>query len=418
MKKINRIRHFILILIFSILLCGISIYTFYIKEEETVSLFENRNLALREDIENSSFFDNTLQDSLENVLADQFLYRQKIVEIKKQFDRNIELTIYGQNTDDLVLTKMGDTNIYQLGSSNYMMNGLMAYDERIEKCIINRVEQINDIAKDYPDIEFYLYRPIQAHETSLFDEVNETQSYGVYYNDLFKKYTQIPLAYLTIETIDDYKEMFYSSDHHWNYRGSYQGYVDIMTLMGMEKDILEPESIFCNEGATFYGTFSTRTANVLGPDKYCIYDVNYADVKVYAGDTLVEDILNPKYYIEHAQEYASDPYLYHYNYSSCQYFPYIKMETGNKDKENILVIGDSYARSIAHYMASSFNESYFVNQTDYLNTTGHYFNYDEFLEEHHIDKVLFMYTIENYFATDATWGDIYKNFDVHRKVVD
>ena len=44
------------------------------------------------------------------------------------------------------------------------------------------------------------------------------------------------LKYRTFEQFCDY---FYSTDHHWNHRGSYQGYVDIVhMLLGEEEEIL------------------------------------------------------------------------------------------------------------------------------------------------------------------------------------
>lgn len=414
MKILQILRHTLFAVIAFACITGVFVYTFFIKEQETVSLFENRNLATKESIAETSFMDTTFQDSIEDVLADQFYQRQRIVEEKKQFDRAVELVVFGENTDDLVLTKMGDTSIYQLGSSNYMMNGLMTYDENIEKCIMNRIEQINNIAYDYPDIEFYLYRPVQGYETSLFDEINNVESYGEHYNQLFVDHLQIPVDFLDIESVEMYKELFFSSDHHWNYRGAYQGYSDIMNLMGMGNEILEPKSIFCHPNATFYGTYSTRTANLLEPDSYCLYDIDYADAEVIVNNEVIEDILNPKYYIEHSDEYASNPYEYHYNKSFENYTPYVQYRTDKTNKKNILVIGDSYSRAIANYLASSFYNSYFVNPTDYISSTGSYFYYDSFIRDCEIDVVLFMYTIENYFAVDAQWGDIYKNFDVHR----
>lgn len=400
-------------------LTGVFLYTFVWKQQDTVSLFENRNLAVKQQLEETSFSDSTFQNKLEDVLADQFVERQKIVQTKKKIDKLTAEVIYGINADDYLLTKLGDTNIYQLGSSDYMINGLLEMNPDYESRINNRIKQMNQLAKDYPDIDFYLYRPVQGHETALFDEANNVESYGTYYNDLFREKIDFSVAFLEIESLDAYKEMFYSSDHHWNYRGAYRGYVDIMTMMGKEGEILEPSSINSCNGYPFYGTFSTRTANMLDPDKYVMYEIDYDDVSLYLNGEKVdesEDIYNPKYYLAHLDEY-SDPFTYHYNYSYSGYAqePYYQL-VNESEEENILVIGDSYATAIAHLLASSFKNSYFVNPTNYISNTGHYFNYDDFIENHEIDRVLYMYTIENYFAVDKEWGDIYKNFDVHRRV--
>lgn len=400
-------------------LAGVFLYTFVWKEQDTVSLFENRNLAVKTDLEETEFWDSSTQNALEDVLADQFIGRQDIVQAKKKVDKLTSRLIYGVNTDEFVLTKLGDTNVYQLGDSDYMINGLMQFDQNYEDRILNRIYQMNQIASDYPEIGFYLYRPVQGHETFLFDAANNVTSYGDYYNGLFKDNIEFPMAFLEIESLDRYKEMFHSSDHHWNYRGAYQGYVDIMTLLGKEDEILEPISINSCNGYQFYGTFSTRTANMLGPDDYYMYEIDYDDVDLYLNGTKVEkseDIYHPKYYLTHLEEY-SDPFTYHYNYSYSGYSddPYYQF-VNEGEEGNILVIGDSYATAIARLLASSYRNSYFVNPGTYISTTGRYFTYDDFLAEHEIDTVLFMYTIENYFAVDKEWGDIYKNYDVHRIV--
>lgn len=413
-KVLNSFRNLLMVLVFALLLSGVFVYVFYLKEQNTVSLFENRNLAVKEDLLDKSLLDLSYQDTIEDVLADQFPKRQKIVEIKKQFDREVEKAIIGDKVDDLSLTMLGDSGVYQIGTTTYMMNGLMEYNQDYEDRILNRIFQMNQLASDYPEIKFYLYRPVQGHETSLFDEANQVKSYGEYYNQLFADNLDFDCAFLEIESIDDYKEMFFSSDHHWNYRGSYQGYIDIMNLLKKSDEILVPYAINNCNGVKFYGTFSNRTANILEPDSYMMYEIDYDDTVLYVNGQQIEDIYQPKNYLNRLDE-LNDPYLYHYNYSYFGFADYPYHHYYNENEEgNILVICDSYGAAVANLLASSYQNSYFVNQTTYLSRTRHFFNYDDFIQENNIDTVLFMYTLENYFVTDPEWGDVYKNFDIYR----
>ncbi len=415
MKKVtNALRTMIIITAFLGFLCAVPFYIFFVKEQNTVSLFENRNMTTKYHLDGTQYLDYTLQDTLEKVLADQFPKRQNIVKAKKSFDKSVDEVIYSGSVNDLMLTMMGDTNVYQLGTSRYMINGLMEYSEDIESRIMNRISQMNQLAEDYPEIDFYLYRPVQGHETSIFDETNEVTSYGEYYNQLFADHVNFPVSFLEIENVDRYKEMFFSSDHHWNYRGAYQGYVDIMTLLGKEDEILVPQAINTCNGYQFYGTFSNRTANVLDPDEYVMYEIDYDELKLFVNGEEIEDKYQPKYYLSHLDEF-NDPFTYHYNESYRGFSEYPVHHYVNENEEgNILVICDSYAAAIENLLSSSYQNSYFINQTVYLSRTHQFLNYDEFIAEHDIDTILFMYTIENYFATDPEWGDIYKNFDVYR----
>ena len=86
----------------------------------------------------------------------------------------------------------------------------------------------------------------------------------------------------------------------------------------------------------------------------------------------------------------------------------------NLGKESILIIGDSYAGPVLPLLAKDFYEITLIYPINYISLTGNVFNYDEFIRENDVDKILFMYTIENYFYADE-WGERYLAFDVVRE---
>ena len=86
----------------------------------------------------------------------------------------------------------------------------------------------------------------------------------------------------------------------------------------------------------------------------------------------------------------------------------------NAGKESILIIGDSYAGPVLPLLAKDFYEITLIYPINYTSLTGYEFNYDAFIRENDVDKILFMYTIENYFYSDE-WGDRYLAFDVVRE---
>ena len=396
------------ILVLSLFACGF--YCVFIKKHDEVSLMENRNLTTIHDLESTSFFDGTFQSAFEQMIVDQFEGRNNLVSIKNQMDQSVTSAFVKLEEDSVKLTEVGDSERYLIGTSNYLVYYPMMYDANIEKKIIHRIEEMNELQEDYPQIEMYIYRPLQAQELSIFDEENQIETAGDYYNQLFEEYSELPVSFLEIESLSDYQQMFYASDHHWNYSGSYQGYKDIMTLMDPEQEVLEPTGRVIREDVTFYGTHANFTGRVYGGDEMVVYTFDYEPYRIYSNGVEFVDNHNPNYYVSHD---LIEPEGYQYFFAYTYYASSAVFVTENTEKENILVIGDSYMSPVAGLIASHYYQTYFIHPTDYLKDYGIRFNYDEFLKEHDIDKILFMYTIENYFYEDE-WGATYKNFEIVR----
>ncbi len=187
----------------------------------------------------------------------------------------------------------------------------------------------------------------------------------------------------------------------------------MMAMMDPNAQVLEPTSISCKDNIQFYGTHANATGRVLGGDEMCVYTFDYNPYEVYVDGEKIDDVNNPNTFAETMQE--GEDYWYNVAYST--YGSLAQFTTGDENLPNILVVGDSYTAPIAGLIASHHNNSYFVTGTGYLQSYGTRFNYDEFLEEHDIDRILYMITAENYFYEDE-WGEIYKNFDIIRNEVE
>ncbi len=411
----KKLRQLIYVLLFMSFLVGSFIYIVFIQTQTRVSINENRNLVTNENVLNASFDDKTLQTTIESLLSDQFPKRNDWVSYKKNLDLKIVRSFVKIDNLDFTLSRMGDADRFQVGDSDYLIYEVMVHDEKNEDKILRRIDQINQFQKDHPNVNMYIYRPIQPHEMNLFDDANEIESYGKQYNDLFKEKATVDVSYLEINDLDTFKEYYYKGDHHWNYKGSYKGYVDMINMIKPSDKPLLPTGVYCKDNSTFYGTHSNFSGRIFGGDEMCVYTFDYETLTIYAGDEVVDDIHNPNAF--HAlKELDAEGYLYGDAYSAYVLYngnAYSKFVTNNEENGKILVVGDSFISPIAHLLASHFYETYYlVPSYDIVSDPN--FSYDEFIEEHDIDTVLFMYTIENYFYEDE-WGEIYKNFDVKRE---
>ena len=385
----NKKREKIFTLISVGLLAGLSLFVF-LRPQKSVSVTENRALTTRSSLLQTSFLDASFQDTLEDLLIDQFPLRDALVQGKKKVDFTVTRLLRGSTKGDpeTLLTPMETGNRWQLGSSDYMIYYPITENETTLQHILERVEEINELARDYPEVDMYIYRPYQAQELNFFDEANGIVSKGQEYNRLLAEKAEVPVAFLQIVDLDDYKQLFYASDHHWNYKGAYRGYTEILQLMGVS-DPLSPKEEFCLPAEKpFYGTHGNATGRVLPGDRFCVYTFDFPPLSVTTWDgEKIEDILNPNVFASDP-ELAEDEYYYNAAYSTYGDHTLITNEQGERE---ILIVGDSYTQAVAELLASHFHHTWI------LRPEGDPLNYDAFLKEHPVDKILFMYTIENYF---------------------
>lgn len=396
------------ILIFAVLfLLGIKIV--FLSEHIDISYLENREMTTIQDVKESSFSDGSFQSALDNLLMDQWPERYTFVSLKKKTEYEFVNIFYKLLSNDMLLNPIGSGYVNQIGNSSVLTTSPLIYHEDWEQRISNRVTQINQLAKDYPDIQVGVYHPTQISEKDFFDEANGIESAGAYYESLFKE-LDVTYDQFDLNSFDEYTDYFYTTDHHWNHKGSYQGYRDIMTMFGFEDLILEPVDETYKNGLKFYGTYSSQTGFVTEGSPFGVYKFDLPEYTIENLDGEIE-IENSNTFFD---KEVLDEMDYHYNVAYRVGDGYTHIHSENTTGNSILIIGDSYAGPVLPLLTSVFDDIWLIYPTNYKALTGSDFNYDEFLENHDVSHLLIMYTIENYYLSDE-WGDRYKDFDVIRK---
>lgn len=407
MKKIEKI--FTVIVLSSLALT--SVYSLFFKNQDTISYVENRTFKTNNDLSLRGILDGKFESNLETILSDQFINRYSFVKSKNIVNYSFVNFIYKMIKSPLVLNPVGDTYVNQIGSSQVLMSNPILYSDDINQRIINRAEQINAIASDYPNVEFFVYKPTQIQEKDFFDEANGIVSGGKTYEDSLSSTLKVPYSSFKINSIDDYIKYFYTTDHHWNNKGSYQGYLDIIKLVfGNTETPLIPVDETCKDDLKFFGTYSSQSGFVNEGSPFCVFKFELPKYRVIS-DGIQND--NPNDTNKFFDMNVSDRMDYHYNRAYGLGNGFVEINTELDNNENILIIGDSYAGPVLPLLANHFENIYFVYPINYKGIFKEEFMYDSFIKEKQITKVLFMYTIENYFLSDE-WGDRYIDFDVKR----
>ena len=179
--------------------------------------------------------------------------------------------------------------------------------------------------------------------------------------------------------------IFYRTDHHWTTLGAYYGYEAIMNALGREP---LKESDFTPEAAAsdFNGTlYSQSGIHWLEPDtiEFWVEDTGM-DVTSWRNGTPEPGSLYDRSYLEKKDKYSA--FL-----SGNQPLCVIRNENAADDGK-LLLIRDSYADSLAPFLARSFSEVHLLDLRYYRASTALY------AEENGIDAICVLYSVQNFIS--------------------
>lgn len=83
----------------------------------------------------------------------------------------------------------------------------------------------------------------------------------------------------------------------------------------------------------------------------------------------------------------------------------IVFDTHNTEKENILLIGESYDNAILKLVASHYNRTYSVDLRYYEAYMGHAFHLEQYIKENNISKVLLIGNVDYFEMQDFLLED-------------
>ncbi len=317
---------------------------------------------------------NAVKNRLENEVTNSFPFYNSLNGLYQNFNYYMNSFLYKE-----VPLKTNSDNeyiFYNKENDFYYLENQYSKDE-LDKRLDTQVKMFNKLAN--LDIDMYLYFPTRYELTKLKD--NNLNSYVDIFKD--KLSSKIKVANMDITSLEQYKNYFYKTDHHWNMNGALAGYYDIMDILG--KAPVDNLEVVNKRERKFYGSMAKSVLNnktydyILDIDKKLDYDVlvngkQASEVFKPRQIRLDRDYLYYDYYVQYFNgQYGEICYDYH------------------KDKEeNLLILSDSYAWQIDYLIAASFNKTYVVNLR-YDKWKKEDLNLEEYMKERNIKKVLFLY---------------------------
>lgn len=247
-----------------------------------------------------------------------------------------------------------------------------------------------------PGVDFYLYYV----ETDLDVDLATGEKSGVY--EYISEFVDLPedhVGRLEVDGFEDYSRYFLKTDHHWCYRGSYQGYSEILRMLAPEEAPLRPlETVALGKSS---GTKAAGVGIYGFYEDFAAYRFAFPDMTVTVNGRPAEDYGSQDRWMN--GETASDSLSYGSFYGGD--YGEVVFDTGRADRENLLILGDSYDNAVIKLLASHFGRTYAVDQRYYEAENGAAFDLPEYIREHDIAKVLKVGYLVSYQMEEFAWGE-------------
>ena len=366
----NKIFVIIIMLILVIIPIGI-----FVRDQKEISVAENRKLSKKEDIRVSN-----LNEDLEKVLQDQFLYGESLKKVYNRFKTkitNLSVNVIEKN-NWMKLIPVGN-NLYRIANTDYLTYRPKMVNEKKEN-YLRIINNINEKSNNHPEIKFFVYNIVND------STIQDRNDYDKLIIDNLNK--NIPyLSSTKINTYDDYQKSFYKTDHHWNKNGQY--------------DKVEPIGHSAIVDIKFFGSKDRMLGNYDIFDEFIVNEYDYPQMDIQIDLKEVEDYGEAKKFFNNEIPSQSVEENYYGDFYGWDNGIIEFKVPENSDKENLLIFSNSYSNPLNKLIASSFKETYVVDLRNYEIELGEKFIFEDFLKTHHIDNILILGNY-NYFIEDRS----------------
>ena len=355
----------------------------FLLPQTEISTSEKRTMATNQNIKAENILKGTFASDTEDVMKDQFYLRDDITgfyyRLKTLLNRYL-----GSGKSSINYAYLNE-NVIEL-DEGYLINNVLFYNEADLDVAASKGYNLNELDLKYPEIKTYVYFPTRMEEIlDVQGSTEETTNYGLGYREAFRIQLNpdITVGALKIDGFEDHKSFFYKSDFHWNNRGAYQAYKDIITMIGRDYEIGAPKEIaeeVCYDHE-FRGNISSQIGHLGDADHICDYRLQ--DIGEYTLIANGEEIRLEDGKKKYAEQGNDSQYSDYDIYFGDNYFERI-FDFGQPERPNILIFADSYTNVYQEWLASHFNKTVILD----LRTKPEDFSLDRYVQEYDIDIFL------------------------------
>lgn len=367
----------IMSILFLLFLMGMVVFNM-VKKDQGFSENENRMLASKPKITLSGLTSGRYMKQYEAYKSDQFAGRDVWVQTKTRADK--------------LSGKKEENGVFQ-GKEHYLMEDIVT---PVLETMKENLEAMKTFQKKYKDIPMnVLLVPdaanimkdklpafaVTADQSKQIKEVKNVLGDGFIWND-----AQKPLK------ANQKEDIYYHTDHHWTTQGAYEVFQSMTKSLGIDKNRLVKMKPYAVSDS-FQGTLSATSG----------FESHYQEpIYIYLPvDEPAEVLVN---YVEEREKtvsmYDSDKLKEKDQYGMFLNgnHPLVSIKTTSPSSERILVIKDSYANCFIPFLTPYYREVMVVDPRYY------YGDIHKLMEEHHFNRVLFLYNANTFFGDNNLSG--------------
>ena len=362
------------------------------------SVLENRALQMLPAFTAASFLDGTFQDELEQGLIDQLplmeTVKGSVVDGKNSILQVQQSLLYAiapdlKSTYSLIM----DGYYHFSGDEHRIVEKPKDYLSDL-----THLQELADTFKGLSHGNTYVY----FIENSRTVDFEQSADEDIYYNQILDMIKPDGAACFEVEDYEAYSDLFYQTDHHWNYKGSYQGYQEIYRLLhGTEEGVIPPAETI-ETGAVFQGSYARQT-HVLCADE--LFTFQTFDLPKYTTEIngRRRSYGNLKMYL--SGKYSPEPLANHYANCFGGDFGEIVYDFGTTGKGNLLLVASSYSNPINALIAAGFDRTYVMDLRYYEPWGNHTFDLNAYCRENGIETVLLLGDVEMFYHDTREGAD-------------
>lgn len=390
-EKIKKVLAYAFVGAFLLVMLAGLIQTVFFPDE--IAVLENRYANQLKPFTVEGYLDGSFQDSVDAALGDQVTlastFKNVFQQVSSHSVRLLSTPFLKMDYFRTRYVQLGTSTIFGGTNLVYYMYPSSKNEEMAPK-----IEDYNKTFVEFPDTEFFMY--YIEKDTDINLQTGEKAQFYKYLSNGLELPEQNKSCF-TIDSFEEFRTYFYETDHHWNYMGSYQGYLGVMELLGLEEDPLQPvETIRVSDG--FSGSKAKSSASSFS-EEFVAYRFKYPEMDIQINGAPAEDYGQQEYFLSGQSDAVS--YGTFYGGDDGE----IVFSTNRPERENLLVIGESYDNAILKLLASHYNCTYSIDLRYYEAYMQETFSLSEYLQEHEIDKILLIGNIDYYLMSEFMLGE-------------
>ena len=284
----------------------------------------------------------------------------------------------------LVAYKEDEYALYDLAGTGWLVEA--PYDVSYPELIAKQANHYLTYARSFgiSDVSVYL---INTSRSVDFDNLQDEPKIWPL---LEEYYAGCRMGSLEIHSIEEYCDWFYKTDHHWNYKGSYKAYTEIIPLvLGGDEPLMEPAETV-HFPFVFNGSYNKLLGRGDSDETFSVYRFEYPEMTIQVNLKRRASYGRAKVYF--SGDAAADVSIFtnHYGEFYGGDSGTVLFSTERPEKESILVISNSYSNAINMLIASHFNNTLVADLRLFDDETGVETSLEQLVKKYGITKILLL----------------------------